>query len=110
MEPQQRDWRRSLIRPLSLAIVRQSGPIHGYDIATRLEEAGIGSVPGGTLYPILRRLEDDGFLQSDWAAGDGGPGRKMYSITALGMGELKEFASTWSALVQSLHQLTKEAS
>ncbi len=107
MEPQQRDWRRGLIRPLALAVVGQIGPVHGYDVARQLEELGVGTVPGGTLYPILRRLEEEGLLQSEWTAGEGGPGRKVYALTASGAEEAREFEQHWLALVVALGTFNK---
>lgn len=105
---QQRDWRRGLIRPLSLLAVAEVGAVHGYDIASRLEELGLGVVPGGTLYPILRRFEDDGHLRSEWTAGEGGPGRKVYSVTDAGQRELSLFRSQWLDLVANITTLLQE--
>lgn len=83
--------------PLPLCVLRvvQADAAHGYAIATRLEELGLGTVGGGTLYPILNRLQRDGFLTAEWMAGDGGPGRKVYAITAEGTIELAEQSELW---------------
>ncbi len=87
-------WLRGPL-PLSVLRVVQSDAAHGYAIATRLEELGLGTVGGGTLYPILNRLERDGFLTAEWTAGEGGPGRKVYAITNEGNVELAEQAELW---------------
>lgn len=100
-----RDWSRSLIRPLALAVAKASPGTHGYDLAGRLEELGLGEVPSGTLYPILRRLEDDGLLASEWVPGSGGPGRKVYTITRDGLVELERFRSAWERLVSNVNSL-----
>lgn len=107
MEFGQRDWSRGLIRPLSLAIVGTRPGIHGYDIAGRLEGLGLGEVSSGTLYPILRRLEDDELLASEWVPGSGGPGRKVYTITPLGERELDRFQSAWDRLVTNVKSLER---
>ncbi|WP_223881181.1 PadR family transcriptional regulator [Nesterenkonia ebinurensis] len=46
----------------------------------RLEEAGLGRIKGGTLYPILSEYESSGLLTASWQEGEGGPGRKVFSI------------------------------
>ena len=83
--------------PLPLCVLRavEREAAHGYAIATRLEEMGLGTVGGGTLYPILNRLQRDGFLTAEWMAGEGGPGRKVYALTAGGAAELAEQAHQW---------------
>lgn len=83
--------------PLPLCVLRavERDAAHGYAIATRLEEMGLGTVGGGTLYPILNRLQRDGFLTAEWTAGDGGPGRKVYALTHDGAVELAEQSEQW---------------
>lgn len=89
-----RDWVRGLIEPCILALLLE-GEAYGYALAARLSDAGLGPVPGGSLYPALLRLEKLGFLSSQWTAGDGGPGRKYYKLTAAGRGALRRYRSQW---------------
>lgn len=63
---------------------------HGYAIASRLEEAGLGRVKGGTLYPVLARLAAAGHLVTRWEPGNRGPGRKYYALTDSGGALLRE--------------------
>ena len=88
------EWLRGV---LGLAVLRMldDGPTYGYAIAVRLEEAGFGTIKGGTLYPLLGRLEASGSLTVQWRAGQGGPGRKYYSITEEGRRRLSEQAASW---------------
>lgn len=91
-------WPAQWLRgPLPLCVMRvvQNDAAHGYAIAASLEELGLGTVGGGTLYPILNRLQRDGFLIAEWTAGDGGPGRKVYAITKEGAAELAEQSELW---------------
>lgn len=78
-----REWFRGVLEPCLLALVGQ-GETYGYELAARLEQAGFGPVPGGSLYPALLRLEKQGLVRSRWQAGDGGPGRKYYRQTSAG--------------------------
>ena len=83
---------------LPLAVLRVIGDeeSYGYVIARRLDEAGLGRVKGGTLYPILARLEADGLLTSRWREGDGGPGRKYFAMTPAGRAALDQRARRWT--------------
>ena len=87
---------------LSLCVLRvvADGPTYGYALAGRLADAGLGSVKGGTLYPILTRLEGDGLVTSSWEAGDGGPGRKFFHLTRAGEQSLAERTEQWQVFTQ----------
>jgi PadR family transcriptional regulator PadR len=87
---------------LSLCVLRvvADGPTYGYAIAARLADAGLGAVKGGTLYPILTRLETEGLLSSSWEAGDGGPGRKFFTLTPAGAEALRERAEQWHVFTE----------
>lgn len=89
-------WIRGVLDPCLLALVGD-GEAYGYELAGRLDEAGLGRVKGGSLYPSLARLEKQGLLASQWRAGDGGPGRKYYTITAAGRSALAEQSRTWAS-------------
>jgi PadR family transcriptional regulator len=88
-------WTRAALELSALALVCAHGPTHGYDVAKRLQAAGLGEVKGGTLYPVLGRLADQGLLASHWEPGDGGPGRKVVSATAAGRTELARRRGRW---------------
>lgn len=72
-------------------------PTYGYRIVQALDAAGFGKVKGGTLYPILARLEQAGYLTSSWGEGEGGPGRKFVEITGTGKVHLKEMTQAWTS-------------
>lgn len=85
-----------MLDPCVLALVGDD-ETYGYELAGRLGDAGLGPVKGGSLYPSLARLEKHGFLASQWRAGDGGPGRKYYTLTDRGRSELREQSRIWAA-------------
>lgn len=89
------DWIRAA---LALCVLRvlALGPTYGYAIAGALEEAGFGSVKGGTLYPLLGRLEAAGWVSVEWRAGEGGPGRKYFALTDTGEAELDRQSQEWA--------------
>jgi PadR family transcriptional regulator PadR len=71
------------------------GEAYGYEIARALEDDGFGEIKGGTLYPLLNRLERDGLVATRWQASDQGPDRKYYRITPAGIGALDEAGPAW---------------
>ena len=87
-------WLRGVLEPCLLGLLAD-GEAYGYELSTRLEEAGIGSVPGGSLYPALLRLEKRGLLTAQWRAGEGGPGRKYYALTTEGRETLAQQRGAW---------------
>lgn len=87
-------WLRGIL-DLCLLGLLADGEAYGYDLMRRLEEHGIGPVPGGSLYPALLRLEKRGHLAAQWRAGEGGPGRKYYSLTPEGRATLAEEVRVW---------------
>jgi len=93
------EWLRAV---LSLAVLRaiDAGDTYGYAIAARLERAGLGAVKGGTLYPLLGRLENGGLVEAEWRAGEGGPGRKHYALTDEGRRTLHEQAASWTRFAE----------
>ena len=98
------DWLRGTLSLLVLATL-SDGPTYGYAVAARLQDGGVGTVKGGTLYPLLARLEKDGFINSHWEPGEGGPGRKFFELTPSGRDHLAASARRWddfSAIVRGV--------
>lgn len=89
-------WLRGVLELCVLAQVCQQ-ETYGYAIAQQLSEVGLGRVKGGTLYPILLRLEEDGLITAQWRDGEAGPGRKFFSATGRGHRELRDRAERWVA-------------
>lgn len=98
------EWLRGVLELGALGVLAR-GKTYGYLIAQALEEAGLGAVKGGTLYPLLGRLERDGFVTSSWEAGDGGPGRKYLQLTPEGHEELRRRSAQWHEFVAGAARL-----
>ena len=88
------EWLRGVLTAAVLSIVSEE-ETYGYLVAQQLKEGGLGIVKGGTLYPLLTRLEQDGDVIASWRKGAGGPGRKYYSITPAGNQRLTKLRSDW---------------
>ena len=76
---------------------RSKEPMYGYQIAKLLEENGpdLPLMKQGTLYPVLRSLEENGLLNSMVEPSVSGPPRRYYTITADGREALKEWLEVW---------------
>src|SRR5262245_281169 len=72
-------------------------PMYGYQIAKRLEENGphTSMMKQGTLYPVLRSLEENGLLESLVEPSVSGPPRRYYKITESGRAALKDWLKIW---------------
>lgn len=98
------ELRRGTVVLASLLILRT--PEYGYRLLEKLEDAGI-SVDANTLYPLLRRLEKQGLLTSDWNTEDTRP-RKYYATTDAGREMAMHLGSDWARLNRALEELATE--
>lgn len=89
-------WLRGPLPLCALRVIAEHAPLHGYAITQRLQEAGLGGIGGGTLYPLLGRFERDGLVTTDWVPGESGPAKKVYSLTDLGAERIEVDAERWS--------------
>jgi len=89
---------------LVLAILTQLEEEHyGYSLREKLAEQGL-AVPEGTLYPLLRRLEEQGLLESRWQLGEGRP-RRYYETSSAGRKTLAELSKEWIFLEKALDRI-----
>lgn len=97
-------WLRGVL-DLCLLASLAGGERYGYDLAQHLEGAGIGKVRGGTLYPVLARLERAGLVRTAWRQGEAGPNRKYYALTAEGRRFLARHSGEWRSFSQTVNRL-----
>ena len=76
----------------SLLLLLRERPLHGYELLERIPELGEGRVDIGNLYRLLRRLEDEGLVRSEWSADLPGPAKRTYELTAEGRRLLDRWA------------------
>jgi len=80
-------------------------PQHGYMMLEVLQSHGFGQIKGGTLYPLFRRLEEQGLVDHAWEHDVSGPGRKIFSLTPTGHTELKRSTAAWNRMNEILDRL-----
>jgi PadR family transcriptional regulator, regulatory protein PadR len=80
-------------------------PRYGYELRQALADKGM-PIEEGTLYPLLRRLEAQGLLKSEWKIEDGPP-RRYYSLNADGRRLLKKLTESWQSMNEAMNRLLK---
>lgn len=83
-----------------LSLLRQR-PVYGYELTERLAEKNL-LVSGGSVYPLLTRLEKAGLVVSEKRPSSSGPPRKYYSLTEDGLEALESGAAEWRAVSTSV--------
>lgn len=83
------------------------GPVHGYTLASRLEQVSGGALQlnMGTLYPGLMRLEQRGFVRGEWGVTDHNRKARFYSITAAGRRQLTTEKAEWDRMATIMRKL-----
>lgn len=81
-----------------LKTLESMGPQHGYGIARRIEQTSGGrlAINYGTLYPALLRLEQEGYLSTEWGASENNRKAKFYALTRAGRKRVRKAVEEWS--------------
>ena len=81
------------------------GPQHGWAISERLHEVSRAtlSVPQGSLYPALHRLERRGWIRAQWGASDNNRKAKYYELTRTGRAQLAAEKESWAKLTRAVN-------
>lgn len=100
------ELRRGVLVLAVLASLKQ--PHYGYSLRKQLQDGGI-DIDEGTLYPLIRRLAEQGLLDSEWQQGEGRE-RRYYQLSELGTQLLSQLTDEWQQLNNSLGNLLGTAS
>ncbi len=97
--------------PTLLLAVLAEGPRHGYAIAREIERRSDDALKmgEGSLYPTLRTLEGEGWIESRWEHPETGPARKVYVLTEAGRGELLRRARSWQRFSSAVDAVLGDA-
>ncbi len=87
------------------------GAQHGYGVARRIEQVAEGSLElnQGTVYPALLRLEQKGWIASDWGTSENNRRARFYSITKSGKRQLEAEQANWRRTVATVNRLLEGA-
>src|SRR5512133_3684181 len=87
-----------------LKTLERMGSLHGYGIARRIEQtsADLLSVNYGTLYPALLKLEQEGYITSEWGVSDNNRKAKYYQLTRAGRKQIARETQEWEQMTAIL--------
>jgi DNA-binding PadR family transcriptional regulator len=98
------ELRRGVLVLATLSQLRR--PRYGYELRQALADRGM-PIEEGTLYPLLRRLETQGLLRSEWRTESGSP-RRYYSLNGDGRKLLKKLTESWQGMNAAMDRLLTE--
>lgn len=97
---------------LDLLVLRalRGGPLHGYGIAQRLHRLSdeVLQIEEGSLYPALYRIEQRGWIASEWAITDLNRRARFYSLTRAGRRQLEAETGSWQRLSSAINRVITE--
>jgi transcriptional regulator len=96
---------------LVLKSLSQTGSLHGYGIVLHIQRASdeLLNVEEGSLYPALHRMEQSGWLRSEWALTETGRRAKYYRLTPTGRKQLDEAEKSFEQLVKGVRAILRYA-
>jgi PadR family transcriptional regulator, regulatory protein PadR len=86
-------WSKNWLVPILLLMLREWSS-YGYELMEKMAAFGLSAMNPGTFYRTLRQMEKDGMVSSNWDTSEGGPARRVYSITEAGEAYLKYWAES----------------
>lgn len=78
---------------------------YGYEISQELQKYGFSNISEGTIYPLLLRLEKNGYIIASYRTSTVGPKRKYFAISSKGKEELDVFSANWKELERAVNKL-----
>lgn len=95
---------KGIVEGCVLSVIENES-VYGYVLSQRLQQAGLNEVSEGTIYPVLLRLQKNGFIRGEMRPSSYGPDRKYYEITEEGKQALNEIREQWSLLNKPITKL-----
>jgi PadR family transcriptional regulator, regulatory protein PadR len=82
-------------------------PLNGWAISLRLKQVSgeVLQVSDGSLYPALHKLEQEGWIESEWKPSENNRRAKFYSLTRLGRRQLQKETANWTRLSDAINQV-----
>ena len=94
---------------LILKTLDRRGPLHGYGIATQIEQVSAEAlrVEEGSLYPALHRLESTGWINAEWKTSGNKRRARYYALTKTGRKHLAQEEETWRQLTSAIGRVLR---
>ncbi len=96
---------------LVLKSLAAQGRLHGYAITAHIQQvsADLLRVEEGSLYPALHRMDQDGWIRSEWGTTEKNREARFYTITAAGRKQLAHEQESWARLTQGVQRVLRYA-
>ncbi len=100
------------VEPVLLLVLKEKGHSYGYDLLGGVAEHAFtdGEIEKAVLYRTLRRLEENGYIRSDWNTDEPGPARRVYTLTKDGEAHLQEWAQVLGKVSSAMTRFVRRAS
>jgi PadR family transcriptional regulator PadR len=111
MTKHQNDRLQGTLDLLLLKVIDRAGPLHGYAIAQRIQQATDDylRIEEGSLYPALHRMTNYKWLKAEWGTTETNRKARFYRITAVGRQQLEEEESRWTQLTSAVSKALRFA-
>ena len=111
MKENRQDQLQGTLDLLVLRTLSTGGRMHGYAITERVEQVSrdVLRIEAGSLYPALHRMEEAGWVTSEWAASDNNRRARFYALTTKGRRRLAEEEEHWTRLTGAVGRVLKQA-
>ena len=111
MGDNRKDQLQGTLDLLVLRTLSTGGRMHGFAIAERVEQVSddVLRIEAGSLYPALHRMEEAGWVKSDWAASENNRRARFYAVTAKGRRRLAEEEEHWARLASAVGRVLRQA-
>jgi|SRR5690242_509408 len=108
---QKNDILQGTLALLVLKTLSAQGPMHGYAITSHIQRvsAELLRVEEGSLYPALHRMEQDGWVRSEWGTTEKNRQARFYSLTAEGKRQLAREQESWARLTEGVRRVLRYA-
>jgi transcriptional regulator len=111
MGDNRKDQLQGTLDLLVLRTLATGAAMHGYQITERVHQLSrdVLRIEAGSLYPALHRMEESGWVKSDWALSENNRRARFYSITAVGRRRLAEEEAHWTQLASAVARVLRHA-
>jgi len=111
MPKEKPDVLQGTLNLLVLKTISDMGPIHGWGISKRIEQVShdLLDLKYGTLYPALMKLEQQGWITSEWGVSENNRRARFYSVTKQGRKQLKQETRNWEQMATFIGRVLQGA-
>jgi PadR family transcriptional regulator, regulatory protein PadR len=111
MRDNRKDQLQGTLDLLVLRTLSTGGTMHGYAISERVQQISreVLRIEAGSLYPALHRMEESGWVRSEWDVSDNNRRARFYTLTALGHTRLADEEEHWTRLAGAVSRVLKHA-